>query len=408
MKFFEYLSGHHATRAFNHRNYRFFFAGQGISLMGTWIQQIAVSWLVYRLTNSALLLGVAGFATQIPVFFLTPVGGVCADRWNRRWILLITQFLSMLLAFILTLLFFKGNIIVWQVIAISFLLGCVNAFDMPARHSFVNDIVDGKEDIGNAIALNSFLFNSARLIGPAIAGIIIARSSEGVCFLINAFSFVAVLIALSAMDTGEIKIPLVRRQHPLKELFQGVKYAVGFSRIRNILIFGAMIGFVGMPYSVLMPVYAKDVLHGNSETLGFLTGAAGFGAITGAIFLARRRNADALGNIISGSCVIFGVGLILLSLSHSFPVSLGLMFFCGLGLMLQMASSNVTIQTIVHDNMRGRIISLYILAFMGSAPFGSLLSGAVAARIGLATTMMASGIICIITAGVFYTMLKKD
>ncbi|MFZ2656086.1 MAG: MFS transporter, partial [Victivallales bacterium] len=304
MKLSEYLSGHHALRAFHHKNYRLFFTGQGVSLMGTWIQQIAVSWLVYRLTNSALLLGVAGFAAQIPVFFLTPVGGVCADRWNRRWILLTTQFMSMLLAFILSLLFFKGNIVVWQVISISFLLGCVNAFDMPARHSFVNDIVDGRDDVGNAIALNSFLFNSARLIGPAIAGMIIARSSEGACFLINAFSFIAVLIALSAMDTDEIRILEVKRQHPLKELFEGLKYAAGFSRIRNILIFGAVTGLVGMPYSVLMPVYAKDVLHGNSETLGFLTGAAGFGAIAGALFLARRKNSEGLGNIISGSCII--------------------------------------------------------------------------------------------------------
>lgn len=394
-------------RAFKHRNYRLFFAGQGVSLMGTWIQQIAVSWLVYQLTNSALLLGIAGFASQIPVFFLTPVGGVFADRWNRRWILLVTQFMSMLLAFMLTFLFFRGDIIVWQVITISFLLGCVNAFDMPARHSFVNDIVAGRKDIGNAIALNSFLFNSARLIGPAIAGIIIARSSEGVCFLINAFSFIAVLAALSAMDTDDINILQLKRQHPIKELMQGLKYAAGNRRIRNILAFGLMIGLVGMPYAVLMPIYARDVMHGNAATLGFLTGAAGLGALTGALFLARKKDVDGLEKIICATCMIFGSGLILLSFSEIFALSLVLMFFCGLGLMLQMSSSNVTLQTIVDDDMRGRIMSLYIFAFMGSAPFGSLIAGATAQRIGLQTTLMISGIICMLAACIFFLVMKS-
>ncbi len=406
MKIFENISKTDTLRALKYRNYRLFFTGQGLSLMGTWIQQIAVSWLVYRLTNSSLMLGIAGFAMTIPVFFLTPVGGVCADRWNRRRILVATQFLSMLLAFALTLLFFKGSINVWQVISISFLLGCVNAFDMPARHSFVNDIVRSKSDIGNAIALNSFLFNSARLIGPAIAGIIIARSSEGVCFLINAFSFIAVLIALSCMEMEEDPLQSEKHVNPLKELFNGLKYAAGFGRIRNILVFGAVIGLAGMPYSVLMPAYAKEILHGNSETLGYLTGAAGFGALSGALFLARRRNTDGLEKLIAAMSLLFGAGLVLLSMSSSFQLSLAIMYFCGLGLMLQMASSNVTIQSIVHDDMRGRIMSFYIFAFMGSAPFGSLIAGTVASRIGLQHTLMSSGIICMTAASAFF-MLQK-
>lgn len=405
-KLIEYFSGSPTLRALNHRNYQLFFTGHGLSLIGTWVQQVAVSWLVYRLTDSALLLGIAGFASQIPCFFLTPLGGVCADRWSRRRILLMTQFLSMILAFVLAILFFSGAIIVWQIITVSFLLGCVNAFDMPARHSFINDIVTVKEDLGNAIALNSLLFNAARIIGPTAAGIIIARFSEGACFVLNALSFIAVLVALSAMRMDEIKIPVIKHQHPLTELLLGLKYAIGFRKIRNILLFGTVIGLVGMPYGVLMPIYAKEVLHGNSATLGFLTGAAGLGALAGALYLARRKNEKGLGNIIAATCVIFGTGLILLSLSKSLPVSLGLMFFCGLGLMLQTASCNVILQSIVHDNMRGRIMSLYIFAFLGSAPFGCFIAGAAAAKIGLENTLMTSGAICIATAGIFHFVFK--
>lgn len=403
-----YFSRNSSIRALNHRNYQLFFTGHGLSLIGTWLQQIAVSWLVYRLTDSALLLGIAGFASQIPCFFLTPIGGVCADRWSKRKILFITQLLSMLLAFILAILFFSGAIIVWQIITVSFLLGCVNAFDMPARHSFINDIVPVKEDLGNAIALNSLLFNSARIIGPTAAGIIIARYTEGACFVINALSFIAVLIALSAMKIDAAELSLKKHPHPMKELILGLKYALGFRKIRNILLFGAVIGLVGMPYSVLLPIYAKEVLHGNSATLGFLTGAAGMGALAGALFLARRRNHSGLGNIITATCLIFGAGLILLSLSKSFPVSLTLMFFCGLGLMLQTTSSNVTLQSIVHDEMRGRIMSLYFFAFMGSAPFGCFIAGAAAARIGLENTLMTAGAMCIATAVVFHAVFKLD
>jgi MFS family permease len=394
------------VRALKHRNYRLFFAGQGISLIGTWTQQIAVSWLVYSLTKSSLMLGIAGFASSIPVFFLTPAGGVCADRWNRHSILLLTQTLAMLLAFTLTFLFFKGSIGVWHVITISFLLGCVNAFDMPARHSFVNDIVSTREDLGNAIALNSFLFNSARLVGPAIAGVIIARSSEGVCFLINALSFVAVLTALSFMKIESSGQSDGSHANPVRELLDGLKYAAGFGRIRNLLLFGTIIGIVGMPYTVLMPAYAKEILGGNSETLGYLTGAAGSGALSGALFLARRKGADGLEKVIVAMCILFGSGLILLSFSRSFPLSLVAMYFCGLGLMLQMASSNVTIQSLVHDHMRGRIMSFYIFAFMGSAPFGSLLAGAAAQHIGLQHTLQISGVVCILTSSFFLGMLK--
>lgn len=403
---FEYFSRSPTIRALNHRNYQLFFSGHGLSLIGTWVQQVAVSWLVYRLTDSALLLGIAGFAGQIPCFFLTPIAGVCADRWNRRRILLMTQFLSMLLAFALAILFFSGAIVVWQIITVSFLLGCVNAFDMPARHSFINDIVTVKEDLGNAIALNSMLFNTARIIGPTAAGLIIARAGEGACFVVNALSFVAVLIALSAIRIDSASVSVVKRQHPLKELLLGLKYALGFRKIRNILLFGTVIGLVGMPYGVLMPIYAKDVLHGNSATLGFLTGAAGMGALAGALFLARRKNPDGLGKIITATCVIFGSGLVLLSLSKSFPLSLALMFFCGLGLMLQTASSNVSLQSVVHNDMRGRIMSFYIFAFLGSAPFGCFIAGAAAAKIGLENTLMISGAVCIATAGIFHYIFR--
>ena len=396
----------HMFRALKHRNYRLFFTGQGCSLMGTWIQQVAVSWLVYDLTKSALYLGIAGFSSQIPTFFLTPIGGVCADRWPKRRILFITQFLSMLLAFILAYLFFSGSIVIWQIITVSFLLGCVNSFDMPARHSFVNEIVTEKKDLGNAIALNSFLFNSARLIGPSIAGIIIARSNEGACFIINALSFIAVLFALSAMTLDESLSISRKHEHPFKELLQGLKYAAKTRRIRNILVFGVVIGLSGMPYAVLMPMYAREILHGNAETLGFLTGATGFGALTGALFLARRKDVENLEKVISITCLLFGSSLLLLSFSKLFATSLALMFFCGLGLMLQMASSNVTLQTIVHDDMRGRIMSFYIFTFMGSAPFGSLIAGSAAQHIGLQHTLQISGAICILTASIFFTMFK--
>lgn len=390
----------HTFRSFRYRNYRLFFGGQGISLVGTWIQNIAMSWLVYDLTNSALLLGIVGFAGQIPTFFLTPFAGVLADRLNRRRILLVTQTLSMIQAFILAILVLTGNVTVWHIIPLSFFLGLVNSFDMPTRQSFVVDIVDKKEDLGNAIALNSSMFNGARLIGPSIAGILLATVGEGICFLLNGLSYIAVIIALLAMKI-EQKEKVNGKELLLNELKEGFTYAFGYKPIRYIIFIIGLISLVGMPYTVLMPIFAKEILNGGPHTLGFLMGASGTGALIGAVYLASRKELHDLGRNITIAVSIFGVGLIFFSLSKSFWLSMFLMLVTGFGMITQMASCNTMLQIIVDDEKRGRVMSFYTMAFMGMAPIGSLLAGSLAHIIGTPETVLVGGISCIIGSVVF-------
>ncbi len=374
--------------------------GQIISLIGTWTQQIAMPWLVYRLTGSALLLGVVSFATQIPAFLIAPVAGVMADRWNRYQILIITQTLSMIQALLLSILFFSGHINIWYIILMAMFLGLINAFDMPTRQSFVIALVENKKDLSNAIAMNSMMFNSARLIGPAVAGLIIAVSNEGVCFAINAVSFLFVIASLLMM-----KITNQNTKHRttaiLHELKEGFNYAFGFAPLKHIMLLLALVSFIGMPYSVLMPVFAHKMLNGGPGTFGLLMSFAGIGAMTGAVYLASRKTVLGLLKIIPLAIALLGLGLITISFSNTLWFALPLMFIIGLGMMTQMAASNTIIQTIVDDDKRGRIMSFYIMAFIGTAPFGSLLAGFLAGKIGVPYTLIISGSLCVLGSAVF-------
>ncbi len=387
-------------RALHHKNYRLFFGGQSISLVGTWMQQIAMSWLVYRLTNSALLLGIVGFSSQIPVFLFASIAGVYADRWNRHRMLVVTQTLSMIQALTLAFLALTGTIHVWQIIALSIAIGVVNAFDMPTRQSFIVEIVDKAEDLGNAIALNSFMFNGARLVGPAIAGILIALLGEGICFLINGLSFVGIIVALLAIKVPKRKkaAHTSRLWHDLKD---GYSYAFGFAPIRYILLQLGLMSFMGMSYAVLMPIFAKDILHGGPHTLGFLMAASGIGALTGSVYLASRQTILGLGRLIAYASVIFGMGIIAFSFSKILIVSLSMMFLTGFGMIVQIASANTILQSIVEEDKRGRVMSIYTTAIIGMAPIGNLFAGALASLIGAPNTLILSGSACIIGSLLF-------
>ena len=391
-------------RSLQYKNYRLFFGGQSISLVGTWIQRIATPWLVYHLTGSVFLLGVVGFAGQIPTFLLAPFAGVLTDRWNRYRILIVTQILAMVQALVLALLFFMGTIEVWHIIVLNVVLGCINAMDIPARQSFVIDLVGKKEDLGNAIALNSSMVNGARLLGPSIAGVLIASAGEGTCFLINGLSYLVVIATLLKMKVDPRRINN-KDKNVLKELKEGFSYTFGFTPIKSVILLLALVSLMGMPYSVLMPVFAKEILHGGPHTFGFLMGASGLGALTGAIYLASKKSVLGFGRIIPLSAGIFGFGLIAFSLSRFFPLSLALMVITGLGMMLQLASSNTILQTIVDDDKRGRVMSFYTMAFIGTAPFGSLMAGELANVMGAPNTLIIGGILCISGALIFANKL---
>ena len=363
-------------------------------------------WLVYHMTGSALLLGVVGFAGQIPTFLLAPVAGVLTDRLSRYRVLVATQIISLVQAAVLAWLCLAGVIQIWEIVVLSVILGCVNAFDVPARHSFVIDMVEKKEDLGNGIALNSLMFNGARLIGPSIAGVMLAATGEGICFLLNAISYIFVILSLLLMKL-HIKKTKKNDTYILKELTDGFRYTFGFSPIKHLLILLSISSLMGMSYSVLMPVFAKEILHGGSHTYGFLMGAAGFGALLGAFFLASRESVLKLGRIVPASAVLFGAGLIGLSFSRIFPFSLLLMIFIGLGMMMQAAASNTILQTITDDDKRGRVMSFYTMAIMGTAPFGSLMAGGFAKVIGTPGTIFAGGLACIIGAMFFLRKLPE-
>lgn len=393
-------------RALKNRNYRLFFLGQGVSLVGTWMQTIAMGWLVYRLTHSPFLLGAVGFAGQIPMFVMTPFAGVLSDRWQRRRVLIATQTLSMLLALALAVLTLTHLVQVWQIVVLAVLLGAVNSFDMPARQAFTLEMVGRKEDLANAIALNSSLFNASRLLGPSLAGVLISLFGEGLCFLLNGVSYIAVILALLAMRLAPAPAQ-AREKDIFQDLWAGVRYAFGFLPIRNILLLLGLVSLVGMPYTVLMPVFAKDILHGGPETLGFLMACAGLGALIGAVYLAARRTVVGLGAWIAYAAGLFGLGLIGFSVSRSLLLSALMLAVSGFGMIVGMASSNTILQTIAEEDKRGRLMSLYALSFAGMAPFGSLLAGTLSARIGAPATLAFGGLASLAGATLFALQLPQ-
>ncbi len=391
-------------RALRHRNFALFFAGQGVSLIGTWMQQIAMSWLVYRMTHSAFLLGLVSFSGQFPTFLFASFAGVYADHWNRHRILIITQTLAMIQALILALLTMTGMIQVWQIVVLGLMLGTIAAFDIPARQAFMMDMIEDREDIGNAIALNSSLVNSARLLGPSLAGILVAFMGEGICFLINGISFLAVLIALFFM---KMKKPFERGK--VTDVWtgwkEGIKYAIGFRPIGSILALLSVASLTASSYVVLMPIFVTTKFHGGPQTLGFLMAASGLGALAGTLYLASRKSVLGLGRFIFIGAVILGSAMMLFSISSHLGLSILFLFVGGFGMIVEMASSNTILQTIVDDDKRGRIMSLYAMAFMGMAPIGSFVSGSLASRIGATSTVFVSGIICLIGAILFARQL---
>ena len=387
-------------RALRHRNYRLFFCGQSISLVGTWMQQVAVAWLVYRMTNSPLLLGVVGFVGQIPTFLFSPFAGVFADRHNRRNMLVITQTLALIQAAVLCFLIFTKHIQIWQIIVLSASLGIINSFDIPIRQAFTVEMIEDRQDLSNAIALNSSMVNAARLIGPSLAGILIASVGEGMCFLLNAISYIPVIASLMAMKINKVSLRSNHR-NVLKELKEGFSYALDFYPIKIILVLLALVSLMGVPYQILMPVFARDIFHGGPHTLGFLVAMSGIGALAGAIYLAARKTVLGLSRIIVLTAGAFGVCIIAFSLSRVLWISMLILLFGGFAMMVQMAASNTVLQTIVDEDKRGRVMSFYTMSFMGMAPFGSLLAGSLATKIGAPHTLLFGGVCCIIGAFIF-------
>jgi MFS family permease len=396
----------HAWRALKHRNFRLFFTGQSISLIGTWMTRVATSWLIYRLTGSALLLGLVSFAGQIPTFLLAPFAGVWVDRLDRRKILVWTQVLAGVQSLALAVLTLARVINIHEVLWLSVMQGLINAFDMPARQAFLVQMVEDKQALGNAIALNSSMVNMARLIGPALAGIVIGSVGEGYCFLIDAISYLAVIASLLMMRVT-VGSPKLSRASMLEQLTDGWSYVIGFAPIRTILSLFALVSLMGMPFMVLMPIFAGRVLHGGPHTLGFLLGASGVGALASAISLALRKTVRGLTTMIQVSAALFGVGLICFGLSRFLPLSLFLMLIVGFGMMQGLAASNTVIQTLVPEDYRGRIMSYYTMAFVGMAPFGSLLAGALAHQLGAPRAVMITGAFCVAGAIWFSTQLRS-
>jgi MFS family permease len=386
-------------RALRHRNFQLFFSGQLISLVGTWMQTIAESWLVYRLTGSSLLLGAVGFCSQIPVFLVAPLGGIVADRYNRQRVVIGTQVCSMILAGIYATLTLSGRIKIWEIFVLAALLGVVNAFDIPGRQAFLMDMV-GREDLMNAIALNSSMFNGARIIGPAIAGILVAKIGEGWCFFANSVSYIAVIAGLLMMQISRAA-PRAAAASPLAHIMEGFRFVRRTAPIRVILLLLGLVSFVAMPYVVLMPIFADRVLHSGARGLGILMGATGVGALLGALTLASRTGVRGLGRWVAFSCGGFGVFLVLFSFSHTLWLSTALLVPVGFCMMFQMSSSNTLIQAMSPDELRGRVMAVYSMMFMGMAPFGTLLAGALADRLGAPVTVAMGAVAAIGGAVIF-------
>ena len=392
-------------RALRHRNFQLFFSGQLISLIGTWMQNVAQAWLVYRLTGSSLLLGSAGFASQFPVFLVAPLGGIAADRLNRQRVVIATQVASMILAFALAALTLTHTVKVWHIFVLAALLGVVNAFDIPGRQSFLVDMV-GKEDLMNAIALNSSMFNGARVIGPAIAGILVAKIGEGWCFFANAISYIAVIIGLFLIRVQR-PAKLAAHASPLAHIKEGFRFVRNTTPIRALLLLLGLVSLVAMPYTVLMPIFADRILHGGAQALGILMGATGVGALLGALTLAARTGVRGLGRWVAFACGGFGLSLILFAFSHNFWLSTVLLLPVGFCMMLQMSSSNTLIQAMVPDHLRGRVMAVYSMMFMGMAPFGAFFAGALADRLGAPITVAMGAVAAVGGAALFWLRLPE-
>lgn len=392
-----------ALRSLRHRNFQLFFSGQLISLIGTWMQSVAQSWLVYRMTGSSLLLGSVGFASQLPVFLVAPIGGTIVDRHNRHRLIIATQTASMLLAFILAWLTLSHRVQVWHIFVLAALLGVVNAFDIPGRQAFLVDMV-GREDLMNAIALNSSMFNGARIVGPAVAGILVAAVGEGWCFFANAVSYIAVIVGLLLMKVRAHE-RAARTASTLENIIEGFQYVRQTGPIKALLLLLGLVSLVGMPYAVLMPIFADRILHVGARGLGLLMGATGVGALLGALTLAAKQGLKGLGKWVAVCSVGFGFSLILFALSRSLWLSLLLLLPVGFTMMVQMASSNTLIQSMVPDHLRGRVMALYSMMFMGMAPFGSFFAGALADHLGAPITVALGGIACIAGSALFAARL---
>ena len=386
-------------RALRHRNFQLFFGGQLISLIGTWMQNIAQDWLVYRLTGSSLLLGTVAFASQIPIFLLAPVSGIVADRWNRHRIVIATQSASMALALTLATLTLSGRIRIWEIMVIASLLGVVNAFDIPARQAFLIDMV-GRDDLLNAIALNSSMFNSARIIGPAIAGILVASVGEGWCFFANGISYIAVITGLLLMRLTR-KGELQKKGSALENMIEGFRFARHTAPVRALLLLIGVVSLAAMPYTVLMPIFAGRILHGGARQLGMLMGATGIGALLGALTLASKADVKGLGKWVWIAATGFGTSLILFTLSRHLWLSMALLVPTGFGMMVQMGATNTLLQVMVPDRLRGRVMSLYSMMFIGMGPIGALIGGAIAARIGAPWTVAVGGVSCLAGGAIF-------
>ncbi len=399
--------GPRLTRALQHRNFRLFFGGQSISLVGTWITRVATSWLIYRLTGSELLLGVAGFAGQIPTLVITPFAGVLVDRMDRRQMLVITQGASLIQSAVLAVLTLAGHITVGQIVGLQIIQGIINAFDTPARQAFVSEMVEDRRDLPNAIALNSSMVNGSRIIGPSIGGLLIAGFGEGWCFAIDAISYLFVIASLLAMRVQPRTREGVSEMRVLHELGHGWRYIAGHVPIRTALVMVAIVSTAGTPYSVLMPVMASEELGGGPNTLGILMAASGAGALSGALYLASRESVVGIGRIILYATLLFGGGLIAFSQAHSLAVACLLLALAGAGFMMQLAGTNTFLQTIVEERLRGRVMSFYTMAFFGTVPIGSLIGGVVAERIGAPATIALSGGVCLAAAAWFAVRLPK-
>ena len=394
-------------RAFSSRNYRLFFSGQSVSLIGTWMQRTAVSWVIYTMTHSAFMLGLTVFATQFPSFLLSLFGGVISDRYDRYKVLLFTQVASMIQATLLAILILTHRSTVWEILSLSVILGIINAFDVPARQALVYEMVDDKANLSNALALNSSMVNLARLIGPAISGIVLEKFGAGICFVLNAASFLTVITSLLFM-----KLPAhnkrADKKKALTDLSEGFAYLKQTPAIGYVILMLACISLLVLPYSTLLPVYAKTIFHGNAATFGYINSFIGLGAIGGTFFLASLKAGSDLKFILLANTLIFGVGLVLFSHTSYFPLAMLFATISGFGMMSQTTIANTIIQTTVHHTMRGRVISFFAMAFFGMLPLGSLLIGAVSQRIGAPNTVLAEGLIAIIIAVLFSPFLRKD
>jgi MFS family permease len=402
----KYIVASSLWRSLRHRNYRLYLTGQLVSVCGTWMQQVAQSWLVYRLTGSATLLGVVGFATLVPVFGLGPIGGVISDRYSAHRVIVFTQTAALVQALVLAILTLAGWIQPAHIILLGVALGVINAFDMPARQALVNQMVD-IADLPNAVALNSSMINAARIVGPGLAGLVVAELGEGFCFMINALSYLAVIVALLSMNLPQRPAQSTQQFSLRRSLIEGLRYTLATAPIRDVLALLGVVGFMGMPYTTLMPVFAAQVHNGGADALGLMLGAVGLGALVGALLLARRKTVMGLGRIIVAATITFGLGLIVFSVSEVFWLSLLVLAAVGFGWMVLIAASNTALQTLADDPMRGRVMSLFSMMLVGMAPFGSLLAGWFADRIGAPWVVATGGGFCAAAGMIFARQLPR-